>query len=106
MSMMRRQSVTIKQQTVTSQDSYGQDVFTWTTFWTGFLEIKAMSGREFWGAQQRWAEARFKCSGLFVSGVTREMRIYWGDRVLNILDVEDPTGKRHHAVMYCKELTD
>jgi SPP1 family predicted phage head-tail adaptor len=101
----RRQYVVIKQKTVTGQDSRGQDIYTWTTVATAWASINAISGREFAAVQQRWAEARFRFRiEPFIGNIGREMVIVWGSRMLNILDVEDPDGRRKAVEGYAAEL--
>lgn len=99
-----RTSVTIQQKTVTSQDSYGQDVYTWTTVATLWCEMLPLSGRELDAAQQLHAEARWKLRTHYPSvAIQRAMRAVVGAQILDILDAEDPGGKRREFVMICKE---
>jgi SPP1 family predicted phage head-tail adaptor len=104
------QRITIQHRTVTGQDSYGQDTVSWTTSTSGpfWAEIVAMQGRELANAQQKWAEARFKVTIRYQSGVTikRQDRVSWGTRTLDILDAEDPDQGLRKTVMVCNELVD
>lgn len=99
-----RTSVRIEQKTVTGQDSYGQDVFTWTTVATMWCDVRPLSGRELEAAQQLHAEARWKIRTHYPSvTIKRAMRAVIGTRTLDILDAEDPVGKRREFVMLAKE---
>ena len=100
--------VTIQHKTVTTQDTYGQDTVSWTASTDGpyWALVEAMQGRELESVMQKWAEARFRVTIRFQSGVTinREDRLLWGSRTLDILDAEDPTQSRTWTVMVCREL--
>ncbi len=104
-----RYSVQIEQKTITGQDSYGQDIYTWTVVATLWCEVRAMTGRELEAAQQLHAEARWKMQTHYPSvTIKREMRAVFGSppRVLDILDAEDPTGKRREMVLLLKGWTE
>jgi len=104
------QRITIQHKTVTAQDGFGQDTVSWTASTSGpfWAEVVALEGRELANAQQKWAEARFKVTIRYQSGVTiqRQDRILWGTRTLDILDAEDPNQALRKTVMMCKELVD
>ena len=98
-----RHRVTIEHKVVTGRDSFGADQFEWQTFCTCYMNITAMQGRELEVAQQRWADARYKCESQFIEGVRHEMRINRNGRYLEIMDVQDPFGMRDRLVYYCRE---
>jgi len=101
----RGQYITIKEKTVSGQDSRGADEYTWTDVVSVWASIRPMSGREMEAAHQIWAEARFRFFiEPYVDGIQRDMVITWGTRTLNILDVEDPSGMRKELHGYAKEL--
>lgn len=101
----RRNLITIKHKTVTGKDSHGQAVFTLATTATVWAEIWPMSGTEMQKVDQRWAEARFRFRiQPYTEGIARDMTIFWGSRKLDIMDVEDPTGKRKMVEGYAREL--
>lgn len=103
-----RSRVTVQHRLVTSQDSRGQDVYSWTTITDGpfWAMIEALQGRQLEAAQQTWAEARFRVTIRYQPGVSinREDRLLWGSRILDILDVEDPDQRTRQIVMVCKEI--
>lgn len=102
-----RQQVTFQKKTVTSQDSYGQDVFTWTTQFTAWCEVRALVGREIEASRSLHAEAKFKLRTHYPPvTVERAWRGVMGTRVLDILDAEDPTGQRRELVMHAREFTE
>ena len=100
-----RQQVTFQELVVASQDTYGQDVGTWTTRCTLWCEVRALVGREIEAARQRHAEAKFKLRTHYPPvTIGRAWRAVMGTRVLDILDAEDPSGCRREIVMYAREL--
>lgn len=91
---------------VKTQDDIGQDITTWTDLITMWMEVRAMQGRELEIARQTWPEAQFKLRGWYPSVVIhREDRALWGERVLDILDAEDPGGRRREIAMVAREFT-
>jgi SPP1 family predicted phage head-tail adaptor len=99
-----RTSVVIQQKIVTSRNSSGEDVFTWTTVATLWCDVRPMSGRELEAAQQIHAEARWKIKTHYPSvTIKRAMRAVIGTRILDILDAEDPGNKEREFVMIAKE---
>lgn len=103
-----RTQVQFQSKTVSSQDSAGQDVFTWTTQFTAWCEVRALVGREIEAARQLNAEAKFKIRTHFPTTVTiqRAWRAVMGTRILDIIDAEDPTGERREIVVTAKEWTE
>ena len=102
-----RQRIVIGKRTVTGQDTFGNDTITYPTMGTFWALVEAMGGRELDAAMQRWAEARFKVRMHYNTyGIDRADRIYWGSRVLDILDIEDPFGDSRWLVAICKEFVE
>jgi SPP1 family predicted phage head-tail adaptor len=102
-----RERVTIQRKTVSGQNSRNEDTITYPAYLSCWMWIGALIGREFETAQQKWAEARFKCRMPYPpSGFTiqRADRIAWGSRTLDILDAEDPDGMRREIVIYAQEV--
>lgn len=101
-----REPITITSPTDGGQNAYGEPTVTWSTHQACRARIEALRGAEMEAVQQTWAEARLKVTTHFIAGVKREMRITWGSRTLEILDVEDPNGMRERLVIYCRELVE
>ena len=103
-----RCQVTLQHKTILSQDTFGQDVVSWTADTDGpfWAMIDALQGRQLEAAQQTWAEARLRVTIRYQPGVTIERadRLLWGSRVLDILDAEDPSQRKRKVVMICREL--
>lgn len=104
-----RQQVTWQRKSVSGQDSFGQDVYTWTDVVSIMAQVTAetVAGREPKDQQQTWAEARYRVLHRHFPGLEREMRIYYWDgtvnRYLDVIDVMDPDGACHWTVAVCKE---
>ncbi len=99
-----RTQVTFQARTVTSQDSYGQDVFTWATQFTGWFSVTATEGREIEAAKQLNAEAKYRMVGHYPPvTIKREWRAVLEDRMLNVIDAGDAWGTRRWIVVQAKE---
>ena len=102
-----RHRIVIGKRTVTGQDGYGNDTITYPTMGTFWAEVKDTTGREFTAVMQKWAEAQFAVRLHYNTyGIDRADRIYWGSRVLDILDIEDPFGDARWLVAICKEFVE
>lgn len=102
--LLARAHITILRASVT-QNSFGEDVVTWSNLLSCWANIRAMKGREMETAQQTWAEARFKIDMRFQKGteLRRKDRLLWGTRTLDILDVEDPDQTQRRLFLIAKE---
>lgn len=88
---------------MTGQNSSGEDIITWTEVGTGFwCNIAPLQGRELSDALQRWAEARYSITLRHQPGITftRKMRITWGSRTIDILDVQDVAESLRPEVVF------
>lgn len=107
-----RQRVIIQHRTISGQDTSGQDTIDFTSTVSGpfSAEVVHRSGREFASVQQVHAEVVLLFRMRFQPGlvVKRQDRLQWllstGDRVLDIVDAEDPDGRRREFQIACKEL--
>ena len=92
-----RHQITWQQKSVTGQNSYGEDIFTWTNFLTCRARVEGAPGNnEVERAMQKWADAEFLITQHFSPGVLANMRIEWwidGAMVyLDVLSIDDPPG--------------
>ena len=105
-----RQMITIQHRTVTGQDTFGQDTISWTLSTTGpvYAEAQEGQGREFYRAQQVWAETKvtFRIRYMPSVSVVKADRVVWGTRTLDIIAGYDPTQRKQEYVLVCKELVD
>jgi len=102
-----RHQAEIQQKIVSAQNTFGEDVYAWSTLYNLQCNIQALQGNEALRVQQMWAEARYKVTCQHIAGIDRAMRLVWWDgssnRTLEILDVQDLAGTRAVLVMYCRE---
>ncbi len=100
-----RHLLTIRQKPSGAENTFGENTGEYATFATVYGSIRPLQGRELQAAQQRWADARFRIETQYLAGVTTAMDILDDeDRVLDILDVEDPEGCHNRLIMYCNEV--
>jgi head-tail adaptor len=91
-----RHQITWQQRNI-SQNSFGEDVVTWSNFLTCRAAVETTSGKgEYAAVMQKWAEAQFAITQHFAPGLLAEMRIAWyvdGAMVyLDVLSIDDPAG--------------
>lgn len=102
-----RHQVQYVRQTVTSQNSYGEDVTTATTVLTCKARVVNLMGRELWAAQQRWGEARYKLVQHYSPGLQVKDVIHWyvdgAVKTLDVLDVGDAGGNGRIQTIYAKD---
>lgn len=79
----------IIQQATEVQDAHGQPVQTWTAYKTCWAEYLPKRGREFFAADQTIAEADAVFRIRYDSGVTRKMRISFGDDYYDITAISE-----------------
>jgi SPP1 family predicted phage head-tail adaptor len=76
-------SISIQKPTITRGSAGGQ-VKSWSEFASVLAFVKPLHGREFFSAQQAQAETTHKIMLWYLPGVTSEMRVIFGNRVLEI----------------------
>lgn len=86
-----RHRITITQKTVSSQNSFGEDVTSTQTVGTFWAFVRGLQGSEVEKAMQKWPEAQYTILMRYQPGITitPEMSISWKGRTLDILDVDD-----------------
>lgn len=75
----------------------------WVEFAKVWAEVRELRGREFWAAQQVQSEVTTRVLIRHIEGVTPEMRVQHGDRVLEIDHIIDPDGRGRELQLMCKE---
>lgn len=78
------------QQRSTSQDTFGQQVTTWTDVAVLWANVRPLSGRELLTAGAINAELSHVVTIRYRAGITPAMRLTYGGQVFNILSVVDP----------------
>lgn len=105
----RSSRVTFYRETITGQNSSGENIKVNETLGSAWVDIRAKEGKEIESGQQLTAEAWFKILMEHpLSGYTlrRADRITWGSRTLDIQSVEDPTTRRRRMVIVAKEFVE
>jgi len=99
-----RHQVTL-QKPVTNQDTYGQDVATWTDVATVWAGVEPLKGREFYDAQQVNAELSVRVVIRYRSDVAATWRVKHGDRAYAIQQPPiDPDMRHRELQLMCSEL--
>jgi head-tail adaptor len=101
-----RHSVTIQVKGTPTQGTRGEPIFSWSTFATAIMEVRALSSRETFNFGQRFPNVSVKMSGYFLPGITVEMRAVDSCclRTFDIKSVDDPDGTRRTMNLLCEEI--
>ncbi len=86
-----------------SVDALGGPVEAWQLLTNTWAEVKSLSGRELWQAQQMQAEASHTVTIRWRPGIDRTMRVNFKGQLLYIDAAIDPDGLRLMIVLYCRE---
>ena len=81
---------------VESQDGYGAESISWAVFLECWANVKPLSGREYYLAQQIQSEISTEFSIRYVPGITTKMRVKYDNRYFNIISV---IGHREGGLM-------
>jgi SPP1 family predicted phage head-tail adaptor len=98
----RDKRVSIQEKTVTI-DNIGNQTETWVTIATVWAAIAPLNGREYWAARQINAEATTRVTIAYRRRVTPEHRLLFGSRVLEIIEIVNPSEGNVELVLLCKE---
>lgn len=97
-----RDTISYEAPAITGQNAMGEDTVEWRPYAICRGNVEPLSGRELEAVRQRWAEAQYRITHAFISGLHREMRIAWytqGERrYLDVLNVEAPALGRYVIV--------
>jgi len=97
-----RERVTLQAPVRTPDGAGGGDV-TWTESATVWAKVEERGGDERAAGERLAAEARFRVTIRYRSGVTAEMRALWNGRALDIASLRDPDGRKRLLVLDCEE---
>lgn len=100
-----RHRVTIQQKTEGSpqQNAAGEPDVSWTTYCTAYASINPVSGKEPFLAQQHLAQVSHKVRIRYRSGITADMRVLFGSRVLDIKAVLNWGERNEELLLPCEE---
>lgn len=99
-----RNKITIKKQT-RETDEYGQRLDQWDIVKKVWAAIIPALGRNYYTADQTQTDAKTKIVTRYHPEITRDMRIFYGNRVYDIIDIQDVNMRHQELVIYCKEVT-
>ena len=100
----RRHRVVIEQATGTP-DAAGQLIPTWRTFADADAQIDPIASSERIRAGEQIGVLTHRVRLPFIDGVTRDMRLRFGSRVLNIHSITVPGERRRELDLLCEEAT-
>lgn len=98
-----RHSITIQQQS-TTQDSYGQQVETWTNVATVWASVEPLRGKEYFESKQEKAEVTTKITMRYRDGILPKMRVVFGSKTYDIQDVINLEERDRELHLMCLEL--
>jgi len=85
-------------------DTYGATGGTWTDTSTVWAGVITTGGREFYAAQKLNAETTAVFKIRYKAGLLPTMRIKYGTRYFNILNINDVDEGRREMLITCKEV--
>lgn len=85
------------QQRLRNPDGMGGTGDTWAMVARVWASVVQEAGRETMKADKILSTSRYLIKIRFRAGLRPDMRIVWGDKILHILSVADPDGKRRFA---------
>ena len=98
-----RHRVTIEQNTPT-RNGKGEEIDSWAPFGgPRYAAVIALTGREAFNAQQRYAEAELRIEMRYFPGVTAKMRVSFDGRLFDILQVASVGSPRRETHLLVKE---
>jgi len=100
-----RHRIIIQSRTET-RDDYGGTTPTWAAHQACWASVEPLRGKEKVNAEAIGANMSHKVRTRYVSAVEPEMRILWGTRVLEIIDVANLMEGDKVLEMMCKEWVD
>ena len=96
----------ILQEYISSKDSFGAEVETWSDIATVWASIEPLSGREYFAAQQINAEVSAKITIRYRASVKPTMRVLFEGRIFEILSVINTEEKKRELILMCREVLD
>ena len=94
------------QSAVYSRNDYGEPIPVWTTYGTRWAEVKDLSGRELYQAQQINAEVTIGVKLRYMTGIEPAHRLLFGSRILEIGAILNPDNRKIELNILCVESPD
>ena len=92
------------QSATTAKNAVGEDTRTWATFATVWAAVEVVGGSEYQAQEALHASLTHRVRLRYRDDVTREQRVVWRSRELEIESVEDPDDRRRELHLLCREI--
>ncbi|MEH7391769.1 phage head closure protein [Bacillus sp. JJ1474] len=93
------------QRKIGKQNDYGEEITEWVDVIRVSAGIYPMSGREFFAAETVSSEVTHKINMRYISGITPDMRIKFGERIFQLTSPPINFQERNAMLqLRCKEL--
>jgi len=92
------------QENTSTENSRGEKVPGWTTYYQCWASVADLSGREFFEANQSQSQISTEIRMRYKSGITPQMRVVFGSRAFEIVSVANPMGRNKELVLLCTEM--
>ena len=99
-----RNRIQIKELT-TARNEYNEPIEEWVLVKEVWAAINPALGRNYYAADQTQTDAKTKIVTRYHTGIKREMRIYYSDKIYDIIDIQDVKMRHEELVIYCSEVT-
>ena len=97
-----RHRITLLRQ-VNEVNDYGASTQTWRTVATVWAEVRPLSGREYFSAQQVQSEVTTQIWLRYIDGIKPSMKVKFGNREFEILSVLNTQERDVSLQLMCKE---
>jgi SPP1 family predicted phage head-tail adaptor len=86
----------------TATDALGQQDPTWTTFAQPWAKVEELSGSELMASKAEHAKNIVRLTIRYRYGLTEQMRVLYGCKILNITSISDLDGRRRELEVMCE----
>lgn len=94
--------ITLQKNTIV-RNSYGGTEDQWEDIATVRASIEPIQGREYWSGPFQLGENIIRIRLRYLPGITRKMRVVYGDRIFAIYSVIDSKEAHREIQLMCKE---
>lgn len=92
--------ITLQQKSVTRAGN-GEEVVSWVAVAELWARVEPIRGREFFAAAEMHDATDHRVTIRYRTGVTRDMRVMWGEQPLDIVSVIDVNARRENLELMC-----
>jgi SPP1 family predicted phage head-tail adaptor len=96
-----RERVTV-QRPMERQSPSGEATLEWQTVSTVWAQVRNLTARDYFAAQQAGTLATHRILMRFFNGLTPDCRMIWRGRTMEITSISEGEDRREHEV-FCKE---